>query len=300
MTLNTVHLIDLNYHSVPQAIGVFALPHPTGVTLVECGPASALDGLQVGLGKLGYSFRDVTDVLVTHIHLDHAGASGYLAQSYGARIHVHPLGAPHLANPEKLLSSASRIYGDRMDYLWGQVLPVPEERLSVLQDGQVVRIGDLSIRAIDTPGHANHHMTYLYDGVCFSGDFGGVRLGGLKQVRLPLVPPELNLVVWRESLKKLAQERFQYIAPTHFGIFSDPAWHLEAVRLFLDGVEAWLEGIMPSSPSIEQLRLEYVRWLEGFSVSAGLDASLHPAEEAANPSFMAADGLYRYWVKYRG
>jgi glyoxylase-like metal-dependent hydrolase (beta-lactamase superfamily II) len=299
MTIENVHLIDLNYHSVPQAIGVFALPHPTGVALVECGPASGLDGLQAGLGKLGYSFRDVTDVLVTHIHLDHAGASGYLAQNYGARIHVHPLGAPHLVNPEKLLSSASRIYGDRMDYLWGQVLPVPEERLSVLQDGQVIRIGDLSLRALDTPGHANHHMTYLYDGVCFSGDFGGVRLGGLKQVRLPLVPPELNLEVWRESLKKLAREQFQYIAPTHFGIFSDPDWHLEAVRLFLDGVEAWLGGIMPSNPSIEQLRLEYARWLKGFSVSAGMDASLLPAEEAANPSFMAADGLSRYWVKFR-
>ena len=119
-------------------MGRLLLPHyPPGVALVECGPASALDGLQAGLAKLGYSFRDVTDVLVTHVRP--GSRRGFRLSCQGdTRIHVHSLGAPHLANPEKLLCSASRIYGDRMDYLWGPVFPVPEERLSVLQDGQGV------------------------------------------------------------------------------------------------------------------------------------------------------------------
>jgi glyoxylase-like metal-dependent hydrolase (beta-lactamase superfamily II) len=113
-----------------------------------------------GINAHGLQVGDVTDVLVTHIHLDHAGAAGWLAQQ-GARVHVHPVGAPHLLDPERLLSSAKRIYGDTMDTLWGQFLAVPEQRLSILEDNREIEIHGLRFRPIDTPGHAYHHFAYI-------------------------------------------------------------------------------------------------------------------------------------------
>src|SRR5688572_8379493 len=125
-----VSILDLNFKGIPGAIASYLIPHREGVVLVEAGPGSTTDRLQARLGEEGYQLSDVTDVLLTHIHLDHAGAAGWLA-GHGARIHVHPNGAGHLINPEKLITSATRIYGDSMDTLWGAFLPVPEERLSI-------------------------------------------------------------------------------------------------------------------------------------------------------------------------
>jgi glyoxylase-like metal-dependent hydrolase (beta-lactamase superfamily II) len=168
------------------------------VVLVESGPGSTLSALQSALASEGYSARDVTHLLLTHIHLDHAGAAGWLARQ-GAEVYVHPVGAPHLLNPEKLLASASRIYGDRMDSLWGEFLSVPEDRLRVAEDAQEIVIGNLRFLPIDTPGHAYHHYAYLFEDVCFTGDIGGVRIPGFPYMRVPMPPPELHLEKWRES-----------------------------------------------------------------------------------------------------
>ncbi len=118
--------------------------------------------------------------------------------------------------------------------LWGQFLPVPEERLSVLQDGDVVKIGSLSLQAIETTGHAEHHFAYLFEDVCFSGDIGGVRPAGASHLRLPMPPPEFNLEKWRSSLLRMRELKFRSIAPTHFGMFDDPDWHLQAIEHELD------------------------------------------------------------------
>ena len=136
------------------------------------------------MGESGFSLKDVTHVFLTHIHLDHAGAAGYLANQ-GAQIFVHPLGAPHMLNPEKLINSATRIYGELMDTLWGQFLAVPADKLTVLQDGDEVAIGKLRLTALDTPGHAEHHFAYVLDDICFSGDVGAVR----KLVRIKVSKP---------------------------------------------------------------------------------------------------------------
>ena len=165
--------------------------------------------------------KDLTDILLTHIHLDHAGAAGWLARQ-GARIHVHPNGAPHLLNPEKLLASAARIYGDQMGDLWGEFLSVPPDQLSILNDGETVNIQGLDIKPLDTPGHADHHFAYIIEDICFSGDIGGVRLSNTHHIRLPMPPPEFHPGKWRTSLERLAEEQFSTIAPTHFGFFSDP------------------------------------------------------------------------------
>ncbi|NLG74513.1 MAG: MBL fold metallo-hydrolase [Chloroflexi bacterium] len=305
MTLDhthTVHTLDLNFLGIPGAIAAYLFPHAHGVVLLECGPGSTLPALQKHLERLGYTPADITDVIVTHIHLDHAGASGWLARQ-GARVHVHPVGAPHMLNPEKLLASAGRIYGDQMDFLWGEFLPVPEERLSVVQDGDVIEVEGLRFEAIDTPGHAYHHHAYIFEDICFTGDVGGVRLQGTEHLRVPMPPPEFDLEKWRESVQRLQRAhengRFNSIAPTHFGIFDDAGRHLARLSHSLDEVEAWMEQVMPAEPSTEELNRQFLEWTQRRSREEGLDEELAQAYEAANPSWMSAPGIQRYWKKHR-
>jgi glyoxylase-like metal-dependent hydrolase (beta-lactamase superfamily II) len=298
----TIYTLDHHFRGLPGAIASYLIPHAHGAVLIESGPGSTLPALERALQAHHLTFADITDVLLTHIHLDHAGASGWLARQ-GARIHVHPVGAPHMLNPEKLLSSAGRIYGDRMQELWGDFLPVPEEKLHIVEDNEVIEIEGLRLRALDTPGHAYHHYAYIFEDVLFSGDVGAVRVGGLRHLRLPMPPPEFNPEVWRASLEKLQkafhQGEYTRIAPTHFGVYGDPAWHLQAIGEALDEVEVWMLQVMPTGPSAEALRQEFLEWTLQRSLDAGLTQDALDPLEAANPSGMSADGIYRYWHKVR-
>ena len=298
MTSHTIHTLDLNFLNIPNAIAAYLIPHAHGAVLVECGPGSTQAKLTTALAAQGYTPADITDVLLTHIHLDHAGAAGWLARQ-GARIHVHEVGAPHLLNPEKLLNSATRLYGDRMDYLWGQFLPVPAEKLLVVGDNDVIEIEGLHFKALDTPGHASHHLAYIFEETCFSGDVGGVRMPGLLHVRIPAVPPEFHIEKWRQSVARLQQENIQRIAPTHFGIFPDAKLHLQAVAKAIGEIEHWMESTLPADPPLAQLQDDFVAWAEQRSRNAGLDEAWIAAFEAANPSAMSAGGIQRYWRKFR-
>ena len=250
------HTLDLNFLGLPGTIAAYLIPHAHGAALVECGPGSTIPSLERGLSQYGLTPSNISDVFLTHIHLDHAGAAGWMARQ-GARIHVHPAGAPHLINPEKLLASAQRIYGDKMQELWGDFLPVPEEKLSILQDDEVVEFNGQVLRAVDTPGHANHHFAYIFNDLCFTGDIGGVRMQRLRHLRVPMPPPEFHLETWRASIKRLSQElengKFQRIAPTHFGVFNDPGWHLTRLVKTLDEIEAWILAVMPDDPPLEEI-----------------------------------------------
>lgn len=302
MNMRHIHTIDLNFMGIPGSIACYLIPYENGAVLVESGPGSTIPALQKGLQIHGLNVTDITDVLLTHIHLDHAGAAGWLAQQ-GARIHVHHVGAPHMLNPEKLITSATRIYGDMMETLWGEFLPVPEGNLSVLFDNDVVEVGSLRFTAMDTPGHANHHHVYLLDDVCFSGDIGGVRIGGFRHLRIPMPPPEFNLELWLESQSRLQkiynQGGFKRIAPTHFGIYTDPDWHLEAIKIALYEIESWIETVMPADPDIELLNKQFLDWSEQRTLSSGLDPGALSSFEAANPSWMSSYGIQRYWRKVR-
>lgn len=297
-----IYTLDLNFQGIPGAIASYLIPHGHGALLVESGPGSTVPALQAGLRQHGFSVKDVSAVLLTHIHLDHAGAAGWLA-SQGAQIYVHPVGAPHLLNPEKLLASARRIYGDSMESLWGEFLAVPEERLSVVEDNQVIEVDGLRLHALDTPGHANHHHVYIYENICFTGDVGAIRMPGRHCLSLPLVPPEFNLEKWRLSLKRLqeefAQGSFNCLAPTHFGEFQDPAWHIDALEQALDEIEAWMETTLPSAPSDEDLMQAYLAWVSNRYLAAGIPADQIVAYEAANPAFISVAGMQRYWKKFR-
>jgi glyoxylase-like metal-dependent hydrolase (beta-lactamase superfamily II) len=288
----------LNFQGRPHAIASYLIRSGDAVLLIESGPGSTLPALQSALAKEGLSPRDVTHVLLTHIHLDHAGAAGWMARQ-GAMIHVHPVGAPHMLNPEKLLASAARIYGERMESLWGEFLSVPQSQLTVPNDAEEIVIGSLKFLPINTPGHAEHHYSYLFEDIVFSGDVGGVRIPGYPYLRVPMPPPELHIERWRESLNRLREVKPARIAPTHFGIFEDVEWQLREVEKGLDSAVRWLEAVMHSDPSVEQLRQSFTDWMMKEGEQIGLDEEVAKAYELANPPGMSADGLLRYWKKVR-
>ncbi|MBT8484702.1 MAG: MBL fold metallo-hydrolase, partial [Phycisphaerae bacterium] len=222
-----IHTIDVNYLNTPGAIASYIVIGPGGdPVMVETGPGCAVEGLVAGLKELGFRPRDVRDVLVTHIHFDHAGAAGWMARE-GARIHVHEFGAAHLVDPTRLVRSAERIYGDRMGVLWGELIPVPEKQVRPVYDGDAIDAGGLRFRAIETPGHARHHHAYGLETedlgrVAFTGDAAATFVEEAPGfISLPTPPPEFELAAWISSLDRLGEEGLDRIYPTHFGVVED-------------------------------------------------------------------------------
>ena len=290
--------IDLNFQNKTQAIASYLIRHEYGAVLIESGPGSTLSALEASLAKENLSPRDITHVLLTHIHLDHAGAAGWLARQ-GAQIFVHPNGAAHMLNPEKLIASATRIYADKMQTLWGEFLPVAQNQLTVPQDAQEIVIGNLRFLPINTPGHAEHHYSYIFEDLCFSGDVGGVRIPGYPYLRAPMPPPELHFGRWRESITRLRALKFTRIAPTHFGIFDDADWQLNELQKNLDATEKWLEEIMPANPPVDELRAKLEGLMNEQCRAENLSEEVIQSYALANPIAMSADGLMRYWKKVR-
>jgi glyoxylase-like metal-dependent hydrolase (beta-lactamase superfamily II) len=294
----SIHILDLKFQNQPNTIAVYLIPHSGGGILVETGPGSTIETLTAGLKHHNLQPKDITHVLLTHIHLDHGGAAGWLAQQ-GAHIFVHKVGAPHILKPERLLTSAERIYGNQMKPLWGDFLPVPPDHLTSLSDGDTIKIGSLQFTALDTPGHATHHMSYLLEDVCFVGDVGGVRLPGVNHVRVPAPPPEFNLEDWRQSLARLRSFSIRRLVPTHFGIFKDPRHHLIRLEKALDALETWMKNTLPKTSSVEDLQTQLTKWTYQTARAEGLSEELWQAYELVNPIWMSASGIHRYWHKNR-
>ena len=291
-----IRILDLKFQGKPMAIASYLLRHRDGILLIESGPGSTVPQLKEMLKARGYRFADVTHVLLTHIHLDHAGAAGELA-SHGAQVFVHPVGAPHLIDPSKLIASATRIYADRMDTLWGKFLAVPQAQLNVLEDGADFEIGGLTFTPFFTPGHAEHHIAYLHDGICFSGDIGGIRIPGYQYLRIPMPPPELNLTKWKASIKLLRQQKISAFAPTHFGIYTDVAWQLDSLERTITRVEQWMDGHLGGAQNIEELKQQFQQWMNEQAAEQGLTADAIEAFALSNPVGMSVDGMLRYWNK---
>lgn len=212
-------LIDVRYDNTPQAVGVFLL---TGdrPALIETGPASTVETLLHGIRAAGVDPRSLKALAVTHIHLDHAGAAGALVRRFPhLDVYVHPLGAPHLIDPSRLLRSAGRLYGEEMDRLFGATVEVPRDRVHILEDGAQVLLGSRRLTAIDTPGHARHHHVYHDEaaGDVFTGDAAGVALPGSRFVRPPTPPPEIDVPAWEVTLSRLRALRARRLLLTHFG-----------------------------------------------------------------------------------
>jgi glyoxylase-like metal-dependent hydrolase (beta-lactamase superfamily II) len=290
--------LDISLFNRHQSIASYLLPHKTGVILIDAGPGSTREKLTAALNTHGYHPEDVTHVLLTHIHLDHAGAAGWFANK-GSNVLVHPAGAVHMVHPEKLIASASRIYGDAMEKLWGEFFPVPEKRLVVIQDGEEFVVGDVRIKTLFTPGHAEHHVSYQYLDTCFTGDVAGMRKPGHLSVNMPIVPPETDIKRWGESLLKLKSLGCGRLALSHYGFFSDVEEHLTSAQSFLTDVSNWLEFAMQGNPGLDGFRDKYIQWLQNWGKSNDWWVEKHEMEGFLMEARMGAVGLYRYWNKVR-
>ncbi len=288
--------LDLKFLSLPETIAAYLLHGPDGYVLVETGPASTLSTLREQLALHGLAPGDLNHVLVTHIHLDHAGAAGWLAQE-GAQIYVHEVGAPHLVDPSRLLVSAGRIYGDRMDELWGETVAAPADRVTAVKDGDLIDVAGLQFTALNTPGHAWHHHTYRLDDIAFTGDAAGIRLPATDLVDLPAPPPEFKLEVWQATIDRLLAENFSAIYPTHFGRTEDVRGQLESLRSLMEEAAEFVRLRMVDGEDRDAIVSAYIDWSHERMRANGLSDYSIEQYNAANPLFMSVDGIMRYWRK---
>ncbi len=232
-------VLDTLFQGEPGVIASYLLTGSAGLALVDVGSAATLDQLLAAIRATGHQPEEIEHILLTHIHLDHAGATGALLRhAPQARVYVHHIGAPHLINPEKLIESASRIYGDQMQRLWGEMLPVPAERITLLDEGSEARVGERLLQALYTPGHAIHHVAFhdAAHAVIFPGDVAGVRLENIAYVRPPTPPPDLNLEDWSASIERLRALRPETLYLPHFGPTAGSDSHFDELR---DRLYAW-------------------------------------------------------------
>lgn len=293
-----IETIDLEFLDTPRVIASFLIHGPHGPVLVETGPGSTLPTLLAALERRGLRPTDVRDVLVTHIHLDHAGAAGWWARQ-GARVWVHPVGAPHLVDPSRLLASAERIYGDRMGVLWGEVLPAPAERVIAVEDGATLEVRGLQITAIATPGHAWHHHVYQLGDAAIVGDAAGIMLTGSRWIDLPAPPPEFDLAAWKASLKRLRGLGLRTLYRTHFGASSDVENELTRFEEVLDRGVAWIREMLNGGFERERMIEEFGARMRSWATRTGTGESSARDYELANPRVMAVDGIVRYLRKGR-
>jgi glyoxylase-like metal-dependent hydrolase (beta-lactamase superfamily II) len=294
-----ISFFDLNFQGNSRVIATAVLHGTRGVALVDPGPASSLPALRRALQGAGIRVADLTSLVLTHIHLDHAGATGALvAENPRLRVFVHQRGAPHLVDPSKLLASASRLYGDDMDRLWGPVRPVPESAVTALSGGEQIDAGGRLLSAADTPGHASHHMSYLCrdTGIAFVGDVAGIQLMPNGFVLPPTPPPDIDIEVWRASLARIDAWSPSTLFLTHFGPSSSPGPHLTAVGENLDVVARLSRESLARDGSDEEREAWFVN---ACRAEVGRHASPEDAHayEVAAPFGLNWRGLARYWRK---
>ncbi len=291
-----VEVIDLAYQDAPGLIASFLVLAPHGRILVESGPGSTLPTLIAGLQQHGLEPGDIDYLFLTHIHLDHAGAAGWWAQQ-GAKVCVHEIGAPHLIDPSRLIKSASRIYGDQMETLWGDILPAPAENVRAIVDGDVIEAMGLEMRALYTPGHAGHHHAWRVGDIAFVGDSMGIRGGSIPWLDLPAPPPEFSLELWKKSLGKLRAERLETIYRTHFGPRTDVQEEIDRIENLIESSAAKVKSMLDEGLERDQMVERYTDWMVEIASEEGADPEALRGEEKLNPRAMSVDGIARYWKK---
>jgi len=294
-----VSYIDLDFLCVHGVIATVVLHGPGGVALIDPGPSSTLPWLRAGLERAGIGLEDVRAILLTHIHLDHAGATGTLVRDNPAmRVVVHEHGAPHMVNPEKLIASASRLWPGEMDRLWGEFLAVPADRLDVVKGGERITAGGRELAIQYTPGHASHHVSYFGadTGIAFVGDTAGIRLQRSGVVLPPTPPPDIDLDEWRDSLARIAAWHPSTLFVTHFGPSTEVDAHLTEMVDHL----GLTSGLVKASLAREGTDEEREAWFTD-EVRRELRRRMSSADaqayEVAGRFDLSWRGLARYWRK---
>lgn len=282
-------LIDVHQRGRERVIGAWDLAG----AVVDPGPERRVETLLEGLAE------EPVALLLTHIHLDHAGAAGALVERFpGLEVYVHSRGAPHLADPSRLLASAERIYGDEMTELWGRVLPVPERNLRVLEGGETIAVAGRELDVAYTPGHASHHVVYFdrSDGTAFVGDVAGVRIPPSGFVRPPTPPPDIDVEQWLESIDLVAGRQPARLALTHFGMVDDPEPHLEQTALRLREQAALVRTLLETHGDTDAAVASFVDEVDRRTrEAAGVETA--SVFEVGAPVEQLWQGLRRYWRK---
>ena len=297
--LDGLFLVDTQHMGYAGTVGVYLLPGAAGTfALIESGPGSTLETVLAGVREAGFDPAKLTSVLVTHIHLDHAGAAGTLARRYGAEVYVHENGAGHLIEPARLLSSAARIYGEQLDTLWGEMEPLPQALVRPVRDGDTVEILGHRIGVLYTPGHASHHVSYVLNKTrMFTGDAAGIRLPGAATVRPALPPPEIDLETWRRSVQAMLQVEPEELLLTHFGPVEDARKHFEDLE---HQHRSWSENILEGMNAGEDDETLAAR-IDNLSREAlkaeGASAGTIERHSITSNDAMTVMGLKRYWTK---
>jgi glyoxylase-like metal-dependent hydrolase (beta-lactamase superfamily II) len=294
-------VIDTVMHGFAGITATFLL-RGESTTLIETGPKSSVEHVIAGLDRAGVDRLDL--IIVTHIHLDHAGAAGTLARRFpDATVAVHPIGAPHLIEPSKLWASATRIYGEAMDELWGGVDPVPEDRVRVVEDGEILDLGDRALRAIETVGHAYHHHAYLDEaaGAIYVGDALGVRLAGTGRVRPATPPPEFHLEKAIESITRIKSLDTEVMYLTHFGRHDAGAQATarQVCDEAADALERWAGWVRAARAEGADVRraVERVRSEARAAAEAGLSPDVAERLDHTTSYEMNVAGYMRYMDK---
>lgn len=294
--------IDLGFRNTEGLIASYLLPGPTGWTVVETGPTTCLDRLLQGVLRAGVDPREVERVLVTHIHLDHAGAMGAAAEKFpNAELFAHRVGVAHLVDPSKLVASARRAWGSSSDVLWGPILPTPAIRLGPLDGGESFELTGGALEVLPTPGHARHHVSFLDTGLSavFTGDGAGVRLRDGRRARPAVPPPDLDLELLFASLDRVRAAEPKRLYRTHFGSSDDPEADLQAYRR---AVEEWRDvalGAARVDPSVEHVARALREHEEAVARAEGVPVSGTDAGALVSGYELAAQGLLRY-LRVRG
>ena len=269
--------IDLLHGGAARTIGSYVLDTSEGLALFDCGPASCLPALKAGLAKRGHELGDIRHLLLSHIHLDHAGAAGSLVREHpGLRVWVSEIGAPHLVDPSRLERSARRLDGDAFDELWGELAPVPEQNVHVAAD----RAAGLEVFA--APGHASHHVCYFDGSTLYAGDAAGVRIQPARSVLPPTPPPDVDVEAWYRTLEAIERRAPERLALTHFGLTDDVSRHLAELRERLD---AWAMRVQEGATEEEFVS----------ACRSDLPREDAAAYDRAMPFWQSYAGLKRYW-----
>ncbi len=291
--------LDLNFSGVKGVIASVILYGPGGAAIVDPGPSSTLPALRAGLDRAGIALADVRSILLTHIHLDHAGSTGTLVRENPAiRVYVHEKGAPHMVDPSKLIASATRLWEGEMDTLWGEMRPVPADNLVILRGGERIAAGGRDLDVAYTPGHASHHVSVFNadSGIAFVGDTAGVRLQAGRFIMPPTPPPDIDLDAWRESVARISAWRPETLFITHFGPYSPIAAHLTEMADRLELTSGLVKTSLARKGSdtdreawfTEEIRRELRRTMTESDAQA---------YEVAGRFDLSWRGLARYWRK---
>lgn len=294
-----IGFVDIRFQDKPHIIATAIVQGAGGVALVDPGPTSCLPALREELKQSGITFRDVRHIVLTHIHLDHAGATGTLLRERpDIQVFVHERGVRHLVDPSRLLASAGRLYGSRLHELWGDVEPVAESNIRSLTGGERIRIGDRVLDVEYTPGHASHHVSFFdtQSGVAFVGDTAGIRTGPGQYVLPPTPPPDIDLELWRASIAHIEQRRPAKLFLTHFGSYDDIAQHLQMLVLHLEETSNRVRALLGAEGTDEERAARFAD-----EMRRHLQQHLSDSEETlyyrAAPFELNWMGLARYWRK---